>query len=172
MPRISRHSKRWDITQQYSLQKAYPCLFLWCMWAWHQRLFTYLRSCLMQGAPSWLLVPCLSELPGVHCLSHHDLGQHHGRQCWAESCLLSQTDSTSAEGWLKKSSFDNNTQSANCKVAWQLATQSWSLQRLHLFAMVQGNKKCCVRFTLTWSSLTFSFSYLFTSCCFPSSAPQ
>ena len=40
----------------------------------------------------------------------------------AESCLLSQTDSTSAEGWLRKSNFDEDLQSANSEVARTLAT--------------------------------------------------
>ena len=44
-----------------------------------------------------------------------------GGRTLPESCLLCQTDSSSAEGWLRKSNFEETTQPAQMIVARQLA---------------------------------------------------
>ena len=59
----------------------------------------------------------LTSLPAVTIWMHITEGN-----IKAESCLLSQTDSTSAEGWLRKSNYDKDSQSSNCEVKSHLAT--------------------------------------------------
>jgi len=57
-----------------------------------------------------------------------------------ESCLLSQTDSTSAEGWLRKSNFNKDSQSANSKVMRNLATTMISAKCCLYWQWFEGKK--------------------------------
>ena len=100
-------------------------------------------SQVMPGAGcSQLIVDATSLwIAWVHYLPCHDLGGHHGRQCRGR--VLSSEPNQQHISWrmAQKSSFNDDTQSVNCKVAWQLATVIISAKSCIYLQWFEGTKK-------------------------------